>query len=316
MSGLYVIVLFASWVLVTWLSSRLEIELWGCEVRLFSIRRSDWRWPYVRDRLTPQVGGRVNAVSATDELPPHRARTERALWWVVVAWLLCMPLATAGEYTLTQERIPQRPLDSFTLCRDLEENLNRFKDEPPMVCGIRVHPSMTQFDRPDWEPLEPREHMDILKAIAHARDAHLTEEQQVEKWAANRQTIEAGEARLLRARFDISNSGREVIVLRHDLWGCSPENELNFADARLPGLAVVSEKQELHQDYALLHKGSRSYADVFFHEGRTYISRWWGDLNFENGSLEVYDPFWVRERFGYDHRPLCQISHTPDQAKQ
>lgn len=251
-------------------------------------------------------------VNVTVELRLCRVR-----WLVFVAWLLCSSLTSAGEYTLTEQRAPQRLVENFTLYRDLEENLNRFRDEPPMVCGIQVHPEMEQFALPDWERLELSEHMTILQAIAQERDSHLTEEQQAEKWATNLQAIKNGKASLWRAHFDISNSGREVTVLRHDLWGCSPDNELNYADARLPGLAVLSEDgSRLHEDYAALHKGSRSYVEAFFHDGRTYFSRWWGDLDFENGRLMVYDTFWNRGSFGYPYRSLCTISYSSNNTQR
>lgn len=52
-------------------------------------------------------------------------------------------------YRIVVERHP-------TLCKQWVRNLNFFCDEPPMICGFKVHPSMKHlFSEPPWVPLDP-----------------------------------------------------------------------------------------------------------------------------------------------------------------
>jgi hypothetical protein len=56
------------------------------------------------------------------------------------------------------------------MCRLFEQNLNRFCDEPPMVCERKIHPDFAKyFSFPKWEEVNPAEHLDIIADYIRAR---------------------------------------------------------------------------------------------------------------------------------------------------
>ena len=59
---------------------------------------------------------------------------------------------------------------SNEMCQLFEENLNRFCNEPPMVCERKIHPDFEKyFSFPRWEQVDPDKHMDVIADYIRAR---------------------------------------------------------------------------------------------------------------------------------------------------
>ena len=108
-----------------------------------------------------------------------------------------------------------------------------------------------------------------------------------------------------KARFDLSNTGRIVTVIRYDEWGCNNTDRDFVIGARLPGLAVVDESGEsLDPVYNTLNNNIYSY-DVIFYKGKTYLTRWQGELSSPPYKLSLYYVDWVPGGMAIYGFPLC-----------
>jgi len=114
------------------------------------------------------------------------------------------------------------------MCRLFDENLNRFCDEPPMVCERKIHPDFAKdFSFPDWEAVDSEKHLDLIanyiraRAPKNARCAEGDEQCQAEwrevKWQEYKpkllERMRGGQVTLARAPVYIFNKERIVYRL-------------------------------------------------------------------------------------------------------
>jgi len=217
-----------------------------------------------------------------------------------------MPTAYAGRYTLTSENPRINSPKPFTLCKDFEINLNRFSSKSPMVCEKNIHPDMKMLSKPDWKPLDPKKHIKLLQQIARERHSNLSKSKQDYYCELAKEHALNGRTKLWQAKFDISNTGRVVTVIRHDMWGCDDTDETFVQGVGLPGLAVLDETgKKLDPVYKALNKQYET-SDVILHNNRVYFARWRGSTYESHRKLNLYDVFWTLDEFGvYTHKALC-----------
>jgi len=214
----------------------------------------------------------------------------------------------------------------FALCRDLERNLNRFKDEPPQVCRRKFDPAMKDFRMPGWRKLSPDEARRAALAIVpsgfrkfHGPNAPVVKklEQQVEESAA------AGKLEAWEARFDLARSGERVNVVLVSRGKCHSEN--NYSDMDPVYGVLLSASFEIDERFDGL---SGLDGDIFSYRGLPYIANWRntpsavgrgdpGPKQNHHGYLMVFDTFWLKPGHGASHDggtagrkgPICQIGY-------
>lgn len=239
----------------------------------------------------------------------------RRSWIPLGAFLLLgAACAQAGEYRLVEEHTPLAPKPGSSelkpydqLCESVVAALNRMEPVQPMICGIEFPPAAAEVNTPDWKPIDPKEHMALLREIARVRDTHLTAEEIRSKWAKHESYIESGNAQLWRARFDLNNERGKEIVLRHDLWGCDAKNPVSRNGGQQFGIAVLEEFSDaLNEVYWRLHE--RPYYHPFFYGGRTWLWRWRGWDN--DAEVAVYQAGFARNQFGWYNHASCKIDYV------
>lgn len=220
--------------------------------------------------------------------------------------LLGVACAHAGEYRLVYERTPHAPKPGSTelewydrLCESVVPALNRMEPVRPMSCGFEVAAESNKVNTPEWTPLDPRKHMDLLRKIVAARDSTQSAEEQQALWSEHKANIVSGETRLWRAEFDLNNQPGNEIVLRHDITNCD-----------LPlGIAVVKESVDgLHLDHAYWRLHETPYYQPFLYGGRTWLWRWWGWNDDAEGA--VYQTAWALAEFGWYRKSSCKIDYV------
>lgn len=83
--------------------------------------------------------------------------------------------ANGGTYTLVKGEDPNDYKYQYSdvpggVCEAYEKNLAHFSSEPyGMACGRKLDPALG-FTRPQWEPLDPWKHQDLMKDIRRVRD--------------------------------------------------------------------------------------------------------------------------------------------------
>jgi hypothetical protein len=175
------------------------------------------------------------------------------------------------------------------LCRLYEANLNRFCNEPPMVCDRKIHPDFAKyFSLPQWEDVDPMKHLGIIEIFIkfitgdNARCSKGDEQCQA-KWREKEwqeykvkffDRTKKGIIKLSRARFNIKGIGKErQIVYRLVDFKCAINDEF-WNDPRIPKNIVIDEKTGELDRNAMAITGYGAPKEVFFYEGAPRLSTW------------------------------------------
>lgn len=233
-------------------------------------------------------------------------------------WLLMADLATAGDYVLVIGK-------GFEVCEAYLKNLNSFPAHPPMVCNRPLNPKLTEFSKPQWQPLEVWPNRHLLRQAIRNRPSNLsyTDEEfekrdPYDKWEANLQ--ERMKERVMTfgtADLDIDRDGEKETVLRFDTgFPCDPANESTFAH---PGRGIefyvlTSDGQNLDAwksgNFNVL--GGRH--EIVLYKGRVFITGWAGNLGFQGGELWVASPAHIpgmdKQACKFTYQPATQRRHS------
>lgn len=220
------------------------------------------------------------------------------------AAIALMSAAQAGEYKLIEG-------GQYELCRDLERNLNTFKDEPPMVCGIRINPDFEDFDVPDWEPMQAKDHVNLLKQLFWEQNIHkggYTPKAVAKEWKKYKfvlaEKISLGTVHLWKAQFDIDHDGKMDAVIKVADDQCNPVDDFYWpTDPNL--FVLVPNSNSLNPNFSSL----RLFRfDAFLRTGRTYLTAWEGkSLDSEDATLYVFETFEVFGKLGF--KQVCQYNY-------
>jgi hypothetical protein len=215
----------------------------------------------------------------------------------------------------------------FAVCRELEQNLNRFQKDPPMVCGLRFRPHFKDFKHPDWEDLNPCEFQAAVRSMIDLEIRHMPnwknalpeqQQQELEKRLAEiRLAFERNQVKLQRARFDLDRHEGKETVLRLEVGNCEPARNYDSSIGYWDRWAVVKNNEEMDDRYGVWSR------DVFLHQGRAYLAAWGirrdplepDDTNL--GYIRIYEPYWLPAGFGggkdgifgVKTYPLCQYQY-------
>lgn len=215
----------------------------------------------------------------------------------------------------------------YALCNAYKKNLERFSADLPMVCERRLDPDLKDFSKPQWNELEPLEHMDVLKEIWRVQIKKQLPRMQKkipditwektwgsEMWGKNggenryRAAIKAGELTLSVAQIDLLYDGKLDTVYRFSEHQCDDEKQL-------AGVAVnpytyryfVVDSRELSKLRDDVFAGMTTMTrGLFYYKGRPYFDSFdgygigtraakvaegkKGYLQYSDASLQVFEP--------------------------
>lgn len=219
------------------------------------------------------------------------------------------------------------------VCRAMAKNLNRFCDQPPMVCGLKIHHAyQRQFSLPEWKPVPPD--MALIEAFIRA-PWRMPQTTQFEDNAWNREkrqvTAALADNRLqfAAAQVDIYNLGKKELTYRLDFGDCETKNpQVNqpatqntwgypLAD-HLPGIGHAPEVvRRLFSRYEPIE--STIDGDLFIFRGSVYAYGMWGRR--DPSTAIVDNLFWINryERVRLEGlsetnlhmRNVCEIEYHP-----
>lgn len=138
------------------------------------------------------------------------------------------PLADGKGHALVNEQGKLPPIEP--VCQIMEENLNHFCDQPPMVCGLKVDPRFQQqITFPGWIPLDPEANIALIEEFIRAPWEHfIDKETPKKKWQEAHPEVEAALAikRLTfsKAKLDLYNLGKAQLAYRLDYGTCMVNN--------------------------------------------------------------------------------------------
>lgn len=116
------------------------------------------------------------------------------------------------------------------ICHELEENLNAFCDEPPVVCGLKVAPKFTgEFAFPAWRSVALDGGLDLVESLVRAPWASISSEQGKEDvWKDYRAVLAPaladGRLTVATAELDLFQLGRAYKTYRIDAGNCAQLN--------------------------------------------------------------------------------------------
>lgn len=218
-------------------------------------------------------------------------KINRFLIFVIIVNIFSVELL-AGEYIAERGK-------RFSLCRDLAANLNTFKNEPPLICGLKFSPKFKDFRFPKWQPLDVNKNMNIFDEILHHKKSR-----PYTPWI--QKLLEQGQVTLGRAMIDFNFDGKKNQVYRMEMKSCQNREEKiikNIKRGLWRGPDIFIWPYEAVSDSGAFTNFKRSNTpyDLLYYKGRPYLYRWdnvgfggiavWETNNF--GGKESYSSRWV-----------------------
>ena len=263
-------------------------------------------------------------------------------WLLIWVGMAVVPVPAAGEWVLTWSGLPPSPYpegqapfyrltkgQQFKLCQRLEENLRRFPEMDRWhPCSLPLHPDFPEFGKPDWEPLDPRAHPEIMREIylqqvfsgrfGTPRKFPGLEEQE-EAWKRRGEhhfvsryfpdgrrvdntvdeALENGNLRLEKARFDLNHDGKPETVYRMNQTNCIPSHGDRWNSFYWSQHVLQKEDPLIWESFRTLIYGNAR--DIFFHEGRTYLA----GLSSPSSVLMIDETFRPRSETGGGFSDVC-----------
>lgn len=199
---------------------------------------------------------------------------------------LSVQVETKGCYTL--QPIPDsdgkkvRPIEQ--VCEVMEINLNKFCDQPPVACGLKIAPEYQhQIFLPNWAPLNADANRGLIEKVIRApwQDAHISQQEKNALWEEERLKIDQAfsEKRLSFsvAQIDLYNLGKRQLSYRLDYGDCEARNP-QFKNREQWGYAINSAPVQIQPAPGITRELFRQYfpldrsplSEVFLYGGKTY----------------------------------------------
>lgn len=185
-----------------------------------------------------------------------------------------------------------RPVEP--VCHVLEKNLNRFCDQPPVACGLKIYPEFRhQLTLLAWKAIDAQENLALMEAFLRAQWVDVTSVSQQKKdalWESKRQKIELAlaEKRLSfsTARLDLYNLGEPKLYYRLDYGDCEASNP-QFMNRERWGYAISAAPVQIQAAPEITRKFFKQYfplerspvGEVFLYGGKTYLFWMYGKSN-------------------------------------
>ena len=191
---------------------------------------------------------------------------------------------------------PASPDNKHPVCKVVLDNLNKFCDEPPMVCAFKIHPKYsTQLSAPKWTQLDINKNLDKIEAMIRTpyeiqADTANNKKFQDESWEiyykSLKKGLDDGSAKLEQTHFDLRNLGRAYDVLRVSNGICTGKTIILDQNDDPKVAAREYEQSTITVEYTSeelrkIFKPSMIYTlweyNIFFFHGVTFTYSWIGD---------------------------------------
>ena len=241
---------------------------------------------------------------------------KKIILYLILAFCLLSTLissASAGGYFLIEKR-SYVSKGRENICEKLVVNFNKFKDETPLVCERKFHPSYKTFSLPQWEKLEPAQHANTL-------DRLLTKEIR-RSWKYGiptiRKRIAEGTLQLWRSQIDINFDGKPNTVYMMNSHKCNPIKDYERDIA--PQMRFMAERNDsVPTNLAFEFFNGSAYGGIFYYKGRSYLHSWiqWPLFNSQRSKnvtgpsprIAVYETTSPHTYESFAATPICEIGY-------
>lgn len=211
-------------------------------------------------------------------------------YFIATSMLIISLPSAAADYVVTKG-------ERFELCRELADNLNTFKDEPPLLCGLKFNPKFTNFRSPKWEMMDARENIEVAQMVLHSTP--------LSKWDQAR--LDEGKLVLQKGDVDINFDGRTNVVYRVELLDCDPakENPAIYG-SRNVYIHPIENDPDSRAFRAATERTLMPY-DIFYYKGRPYLYSW------SSGGFVIEETSSPRRKFyeSFASWSVCYIDYRP-----
>ena len=195
---------------------------------------------------------------------------------------------------------------NWPMCKIMLENLNRFCHEEPQA---KLDPGITSLKTINWQPIDPRPHLEWIKESIRWRGYRSGTRQQPDDltWDTVRPEIErrlrSGQLTIREAKFDLTNDGVPELVRRGNYGGDLKAGEPMHSFGGGTGYVITDEGTDL----PIIERSSSSatwvfFGHVVFNAGKTYLL----SLPFvspgQATEMELAEPFTVFKNAPLDKR--------------
>lgn len=186
------------------------------------------------------------------------------------------------------------------VCQVMEENLNRFCHQPPMVCELKVAPEFCQqITFPKWTPLNPEEHLKLIERVLRTPLQVESRQYEIEEkiWQEEKLKIEEALTKqsitFSEGDLDLFNMHNLQKAYRLDYGTCRSLNS-QLDDPNLWNAPVVAAPIRIQLTPEVVNSLFTKYFplesspafEVFLYGGQTFSYYMFGYLNKRNGESE------------------------------
>ncbi len=220
----------------------------------------------------------------------NRAARWRATLLIISAALpfaFTISAAHAGQYVLEKGK-------GVEVCEAYKKNLESFKLDYPMACERKINPEFKDFEKPEWEVIEPfgngrellrrvmRYHVWRRGQFAEGKDEesrldHVVQSRKEHPWV--------DQSLMSRTHIDINNDGSKEDLLAFHFGFCGDTTVVPYPETNLfeikkgPKQDEVMIATETSIEKLLRTKvspggGGLTIADLFRHKNKTYIDKY------------------------------------------
>ena len=127
-------------------------------------------------------------------------------------------------FRLLERKWPEVKSGHYPVCVDVLKSMNALCAELPFHGGWKVSPSVPSLAVPQWEELDPRNHLHLIQ---HRYQPYQTEKAPEEQWAPippePLQNINEGKASLWHTKVDVDRDGQQEDIIRFRPYPCEGE---------------------------------------------------------------------------------------------
>jgi len=202
----------------------------------------------------------------------------------------------AGEYVLVKG-------EGIEVCEAYKKNLNSFNlhNEYAMACERKVNPQFSDFQKPQWQKMDLRKNIELLKKIELFLGNYGDPSNNIEGWEEYIESrIKEEYVSIDLCQIDINNDGKKENVIKYNDGSCPGGNYygaplLVLNDGRTE--IDIQKTRPLLQNPRTLKNGPLSEGwdgamyDIFIYKNKVYFDRWRdGDVTSDGKTIiKTYD---------------------------
>ncbi len=215
---------------------------------------------------------------------------------LIVVFIFLLPLyVLAGEYVFVKG-------EGAEVCEAYKKNLNSFNphNEYAMACERKVNPQFSDFQKPEWQKMDLRKNIELLKKIELFLGNYGDPSNNIEGWEEYIESrIKEEYISIDLCQIDINNDGKKESVIKYNDGSC-PEGHYGAALLVLNDDRTeidIQKTKPLLQNPRTLKNGPLSEGwdgtmyDIFIYKKKVYFDRWsYTDLSSDGKTIiDAYD---------------------------